>query len=269
MYQLPVLALGAKAVVQAACTSACCGHWVQSCVGKYRLHVPVPVAALGAELCLHGPTPLLGVGCKSLAGSNPVGCAINVCMYRLHVPVPVVALGAEVCLHVPIPLLGDECRSLADSNPIGCTANVCNTCLFLAYIKFLMQRHESSPADTKAVLSEWASSMTSLAAAKHQELLGKPMSAVDISNLKAQRNRLTHGWNSDSITGQAAVLIIRQAASYCYDCLATGYGMKVESSILAQKVQQQTDDMVVKLIESSLAKSHAGLYTSSVPWIPT
>ena len=73
-----------------------------------------------------------------MAGSNPVGCAINVCMYRLHVPVPVVALGAELCLHVPIPLLGVECRSLADSNPIGCIANVCNTCLFLAYIKFLM-----------------------------------------------------------------------------------------------------------------------------------
>ena len=80
------------------------------------------------------------------------------------------------------------------------------------------------------------------------------MPAVDISNLKAQRNRLTHGWNEDSIAGQAAVLIIRQAASYCYDCLATGYGMKMESSILAQKVEQQTDDMVVKVIEKSLEK---------------
>ena len=44
--------------------------------------------------------------------------------------------------------------------------------------------------------------------------------------LAPQRNRLTHGWSSDSITGQAAVLIIGQAAQYCYDCLATGYGMK-------------------------------------------
>ena len=81
--------------------------------------------------------------------------------------------------------------------------------------------------------------MTSLASAKHQELVGKPIPAADSNSLRAQRNMLTHGWSSESITGQAAVLIIGQAAQYCYDCLATGYNMKLESSILAQKVQQQ------------------------------
>ena len=46
--------------------------------------------------------------------------------------------------------------------------------------------------------------------------------------------------------------MIDQAARFCYDCLATGYVMKLKSSILAQKVKQQTDDMVTNVIETSL-----------------
>lgn len=95
--------------------------------------------------------------------------------------------------------------------------------------------------------------MSSLAAAKHEELLGKPISAAEFNALRAQGNRLTHSWSSESIIGQAAVLTTKQAAQYCYDCLATGYAMKSESSILAQKVEQQTDDMVASVIEESLA----------------
>ena len=60
--------------------------------------------------------------------------------------------------------------------------------------------------------------MASLAAAKHQELIGRPIPAADLNALRGQRNGLTHGWTAHSITGQAAVLIIGQAAQYCYDC---------------------------------------------------
>ena len=90
MYQLPVLALGAKAVIQAACNSACCGTGCRVVVCMHRLHVPVPVVALGAELCLHVLAPLLGAGCKRW----------------LHVPVPVVALGAEFMFACTSTLVG-------------------------------------------------------------------------------------------------------------------------------------------------------------------
>ena len=50
-------------------------------------------------------------------------------------------------------------------------------------MQFLMQRHESSPADTKMTLSECTTSISSLATAKHQELIGKPIPVADLTAL--------------------------------------------------------------------------------------